>query len=134
MSKHYLNQNQKYSSMIKTFIPEKLYEVILYIRFSEINYTESIANIFRQIDNFDLLLNYKQNNRLKNEDILDERIQINKIISEGDLKDILSDISNLYISSPIQNIDSFYKLLNLLKIIIYIQNHLIYYFLMQFQL
>jgi hypothetical protein len=101
--------------MIKSFIPEKLYEVILYIRFSESNYKESIANIFRQIDNFDLLLNYNQNNRLKNDDLLDERIQINKIISEEDLKDILSDISNLYTSSSIQNIDSFYKLLNLLK-------------------
>ena len=134
ITKNEFYYNQRYSSMIKSFIPEKVYEVILYIRFCEANYKESIANIFRQIDNFDLLLNYKQNNRLKNEDILDERIQINKIISEGDLKDILSDISNLYISSPIQNIDSFYKLLNLLKIIIYIQNHLIYYFLMQFQL
>ena len=46
--------------MIKSFIPEKVYEVILYIRFSEANYKESIANIFRQIDNFDLLLNYKK--------------------------------------------------------------------------
>ena len=101
--------------MIKSFIPEKIYEVILYIRFSEANYKESIANIFRQIDNFDLLLDYNQSNRLKNDDFLGERIQINKIISEQDLQDILSDISNLYISSPIQNIDSFYKLLNLLK-------------------
>jgi len=115
ITKNELYQNQKYSSMIKTFIPEKLYEVILYIRFSEINYTESIANIFRQIDNFDLLLDYNQSNRLKNDDFLGERIQINKIISEQDLQDILSDISNLYTSSPIQNIDSFYKLLNLLK-------------------
>ena len=115
ITKNEFYYNQRYSSMIKSFIPEKVYEVILYIRFSEANYKESIANIFRQIDNFDLLLNYNQSNRLKNEDILDERIQINKIISEEDLKDILSDISNLYISSPIQNIDSFYKLLNLLK-------------------
>ena len=115
ITKNDIYYNQQYSSMIKSFIPEKLYEVILYIRFSESNYKESIANIFRQIDNFDLLLNYNQNYRLKNDDLLDERIQINKIISEEDLKDILSDISNLYTSSSIQNIDSFYKLLNLLK-------------------
>ena len=115
ISKHYLNQNQKYSSMIKSFIPEKLNEVILYIRFSEDNYNESIATIFRQVDNFDLLLNYNQNNRLKNEENLGDRLSINQIISELDIQDILSDISKLYISSPIQNYDSFYKLLTLLK-------------------
>ena len=64
----------------------------MYIRFSEDNYNESIATIFRQVDNFDLLLNYNQNNRLKNEENLGDRLSINQIISELDFQDILSDI------------------------------------------
>lgn len=105
----------RYSSVIQNYINNYLYEVLLYLRYSDVNYKESIADILRQTDSYYILLDNSGINPNGNFSKEDATIPIWKIFSDDDIEEILQNIANKFPVSPIKNGIAFSQLLSLLK-------------------
>lgn len=114
-----MNKNMnisKYSFVIQNYASNHLYEVLLYIRFGDVKYRESIAELIRQQNAYYILyeniISFTNNSFQREENI----IPLMQIFSNEDIYEILRNIAVKFPMNPVMNDRvSFNQLLILLK-------------------